>query len=142
MYYLKNNTIPDGFKDPGLKEARKQLKYDNLSEQEKQDYKHYLKQQRYEENSIETAKLKGQIEGEEIGEARGLEKGKAEGEAERLRLQNEAEAAQAKAEAAQAKLKGSVLKSHRKGLSVETIADITGFTEDEITEILKQHKLI
>jgi hypothetical protein len=81
----------------------------------------------------------------------GLEKGKAEGEAERLRLKNEAEAAQAKAEAeraekeaaqakaeaAQAKLKDSVLKSHRKGLSVETIADITGFTEDEITEILK-----
>jgi predicted transposase YdaD len=52
------------------------------------------------------------------GEAIGLKKGKAEGET-------------------QAMIK-VVLNSHAKGLSLETIVSITGFTENEITEILKQ----
>jgi predicted transposase/invertase (TIGR01784 family) len=62
VYYLKNNSIPDSFSAPGLKEAREQLQYDNLSEQEKLDYDHHIKQRLYEQNVISTAKMKGFFE--------------------------------------------------------------------------------
>jgi len=35
IYYLKNDAIPDEFTAPGLEEAKKRLRYDTLSEQEK-----------------------------------------------------------------------------------------------------------
>ena len=37
IYYLKNTEIPDNFTAQGLKEAREQLQYDNLSEEEKRE---------------------------------------------------------------------------------------------------------
>jgi len=74
----------------GLKEAREQLKYDNLSEAEKRAYDHHLKQTRYEQNVVTDAKVEGLIEGEAIG----LEKGRAEGEAERDQLKAELAATQ------------------------------------------------
>ena len=100
IYYLKNNEIPDGFTAPGLNEVRKRLKYDKLSEQEKLDYEHHLKQSQYERNSINTAVRKG--------EAKGLAKGKAE----RERLKVELKTSQAEKEAAQAEkeaLQGNIV---------------------------------
>jgi predicted transposase/invertase (TIGR01784 family) len=72
----------------------------------------------YEEIGME----KGKAEGKAIGEAIGLEKGKAEGKAE-----NQIE---------------TVLNAHQAGLSLEQIQMITKLTAEQITEILKQHKLI
>ena len=80
---VKNNTIPAGFKAPGLKEARQFLRYEDLSEEEKLDYEHHLKQWVYEKSAIETAGFKG--------ENRGLAKGLAQCEAERTRLEGELE---------------------------------------------------
>ena len=79
IYYFKNNFIPDEFSAPGLKEAREELRYDKLSEDEKLDYKHHLKQWRYEKNAIETSKNDG------------IKEGLAQGEAERVRLESELE---------------------------------------------------
>ena len=130
MYYLKNNDIPDGFTAPGLEEARKRLQYDKLSEQEKIDYHHHLKQRLYEQSSISTAIMKGETKGEAKGraegEAIGLEKGEAIGRAaERTEVQEKV-----------------VINSHQAGLAVETISSITGLTSDRIIEILKRHGLL
>jgi predicted transposase/invertase (TIGR01784 family) len=122
IYYFKNNTIPDEFEAPGLKEAREQLKYDNLTEQEKIDYRHHLDLRLYEENSIRTAKFEGMVEGEAIG----LEKGKAEGEAIGL------EKGEARA------MERVVIESKQAGLSLEQIQLSTKLTIEQITEILKQ----
>jgi predicted transposase/invertase (TIGR01784 family) len=67
---------------------------------------------------------KGKAEGEAIG----MEKGKAEGRAEGEAIGMEKGEAEAMIKV--------VLKSHRAGFPIETIADITGFTENEITEII------
>jgi predicted transposase/invertase (TIGR01784 family) len=113
IYYLKNTEIPDSFTAKGLPEARSQWQYDNLSEQEKIDYDHHLKQTRYEQNAIEDATEKGI--------AIGLEKGRAEIRAE---------------------LEKVVINSRWAGLNVETISTITGLTNDEIITILKSENLI
>jgi hypothetical protein len=91
MYYLKNNSIPDEFTAPGLREAKKRLQYDELSEEEKRAYDHHLKQRLYEQNSIDTARWKGEYR----GEAKGLAKGKAE--RDRLRAKLKAEKAEKEA---------------------------------------------
>ena len=63
MYYMKNNEIPDNFTASGLKEAKKQLKYDRLSAEEKKDYDYHVKQTLYEHNSIFTSRWEGREEG-------------------------------------------------------------------------------
>ena len=135
IYYLKNNSIPEDFTAPGLKEARKRLQYDKLTEQEKIDYEYHLKQKQYEQSSIDTALRKG----ERKGERKGLAKGLAKGEAERNRLKAEKEAAQAKLEAAQSTM---VINCHSEGLAIGTISSITGLTPEQINEILKINGLI
>ena len=138
LYYLKNNTIPVEFTAAGLKEAREQLQYDRLSDEEKSDYDHHLDQQRYERSAIETAIFKGENRGEAIGfekgEAVGLEKGEAIGleKGEAIGLEK-------------GEIKGRtelqehvVINSHRAGLSIETISTITGLAFGQITDILKR----
>ena len=123
IYYLKNNDIPDKFTAPGLDEVKKRLKYDNLTEQEKIDYRHHLKQQLYERSSINTALLKGEIK----GEAKGLKKGDAERKklkAERDQIKAEkdqlkAERDQIKAEKDQIKAERDQIKAERDQIKVE-----------------------
>ncbi|MCL2131555.1 MAG: Rpn family recombination-promoting nuclease/putative transposase [Lentimicrobiaceae bacterium] len=118
IYYLKNTEIPDNFTARGLEEARKQLLYDNLSDEEKKAYDHHVNQTRYEQNVIEDAYASGHFEGEiiglEKGEAIGLEKGEAIG------------------------LEKVVINSNRAGYSIEAISAITGLTQEEIARILER----
>jgi hypothetical protein len=114
MYYLKNNTIPEEFNAPGLKEAREQLKYDSLSPQEKIDYNNHVDQIIYEQNFIETSLLEGETIGLEKGKAIGLEEGEAKAT---IRF---------------------VIEGYQNGLSLEQIQLITMLTAEQITEILKQ----
>ena len=164
IYYFKNDKIPDDFTAPGLDEARERLQYNKLSEEEKRDYDHHLKQKIYEKGSINTAIRKGEAKGrtegrtegraEGIAEGRaeglvegkaiGLEEGLAAGEEERARLKAEKEAAQAEKEAAQAELKqkqtDTVINCYHAGVPVETISNITGLSVEEVKKILeKQH---
>jgi predicted transposase/invertase (TIGR01784 family) len=119
LYYFKNNSIPDGFTAPGLKEARKQLQYDKLSEQDRRDYDRDIDNQLYERGAISTAIMKGEYRGRAEGEAKGRTEGRAEGRAE---VQENV-----------------VLNGHRAGYSIETISTITGLTFEQITEILNRH---
>ena len=130
IYYLKNNDIPDNFTAPGLEEAKKHLQYDKLSEQEKRDYLHHVKQRLYEQNSIDTATMKGEAKGLKKGEAIGLKKGLIKGEAIGLE----------KGEAIG--LEKVLINSHKAGFPVEDISTITGLTVEQIIEILERHGLI
>ena len=114
IYYLKNTDIPDNFMARGLKEAKEQLLYDHLSEEEKRAYDHHLSQTRFEKNVVEDAYASGRFEGLAEGEAIGLEKGEAIG------------------------LEKVVLNSRQAGFSIETIATITRLTQEEILHILEQ----
>ena len=138
IYYLKNNEIPDEYTAPGLKEVKQQLQYDKLSEQEKIDYDHHLKQNLFERNVLNTSFFKGENKGLKKGlkkgEAIGLKKGLKKGEKERARLKAEMEAEKAKKEAAQ---KNVVLNAHKAGVPVETIAGFTSLSIDEISSILE-----
>jgi predicted transposase YdaD len=138
LYYFKNDTIPARFKAPGLKEARKQLRYDKLSEQEKSDYLHHLDQQLYERSAISTAIWKGQVRGEAKGLAKGRAEGLAKGRAEGL---TEGEAKGRAAERVEIQ-KTMAVNSYQAGISVETISDVTGLTREQIIDILKCHGLI
>jgi predicted transposase/invertase (TIGR01784 family) len=145
IYYFKNNKIGDDFTAQGINKAREVLAFDNLNEEEKRQYLRNIENKRISDSVIETSYEEGHTK----GEVTGLEKGRAEGEAERARLKNELEAAQAEKEAAQAEkeaaqaekensLKTMVINCHLAGLPLDTISTITGLTRDQIADILKQ----
>ena len=149
IYYLKNNRIPDNFKAQGLKEAKKRLQYDALTEEEQRAYDHHVKQTLYEQNVLDTATFKGHFRGEKEGLAKGLAKGKAE----RDRLKTKLKDKDAKLKDKEAKLKElqaekeatvtkMLLKMWKEGVSIDMISTITGLTPEQITEILKRHELI
>ncbi|MDR2971444.1 MAG: Rpn family recombination-promoting nuclease/putative transposase, partial [Bacteroidales bacterium] len=105
IYYLKNNKIKDEFTAKGLDKARRLLAFDNLSDEEKREYRRQVEMDRIKISELEKALYKGEV------------KGRAEGEKERARLQAEKEAAKAEKEAAQAKLKlekiDTIIKSYK-----------------------------
>ena len=117
IYYLKHNRIQDDFTAQGLDMARKILAFDNLTNEEKKVYQHHIEARRIRESEIVTAHSDGLDKGEAIGlgkgEAIGLKKGEAK------------------------KQKEVVLNSHRKGLTIDTIAKITGLSSEEISNILE-----
>ena len=142
IYYFKNNRIPEDFTAPGLKEARKRLQYYNLSEEQKRDYERHIDQMLYEDSTLETALLKGEIQGF------------AKGEEERSRLQTEKEAAISEKEAAQAEKEAAILekeaaqaelkqkdidlviKNYKEGVPIESISKFIGLTIEEVKSIL------
>ena len=130
IYYLKNNDIPDDFTAPGLEAARKHLQYDKLSEQEKRDYLHHVKQCLYEQNSIDTATMKGEAKGLKKGEAIGLKKGEAVGLKKGESIGRIAEKEKV------------VINSHEAGLPVEIITNIAELSVEQVIEILKRHGLV
>jgi len=69
IYYLKNAEIPESFTAQGLKEARDALLYDDMTDEEKRAYIHYLNQTRYERNTIKNSYDKGKIEGKIEGQS-------------------------------------------------------------------------
>jgi predicted transposase/invertase (TIGR01784 family) len=130
IYYLKNNKIRDDFTAPGLDKARDVLAYDNLTDDEKQQYERDIKTKRIRGSEYRTAytdgEIKGRTEGRTEGEAIGLEKGEAIG-LEKGRAENQ---------------KTVVVNGFNAGHSIETIASFTGLTVDEITKILESEGLV
>jgi len=128
VYYLKHDAILDKFRAKGLEQAKEQLQYDNLSEEERRAYNHYLEQLLLEKNAMATSKLEGRIEGREEGEAerkkleQELEKERAEREQERVRHEQERER--------------TVLNMFQAGLPLSQISAIIGLSEEEIQTII------
>jgi len=113
IYYLKNSEIPDHFTAFGLLEAREQLKYDRLSDEDKKMYDHYVKQRVYEQSCLDSSYYLGHFNGLIDGEESGYKRGEAAG------------------------LAKVVIKSHLSGYDMATISAITGLTIDEVASILE-----
>jgi hypothetical protein len=116
--FLKTGEIPENAVAKGLPEARERLQQDKLSKEEQAAYKAHLESVRFEKSVIQTSLIEGEAAGWEKGKAIGLEEGKTIG-----------------LEEANVKF---VIASSKAGLSIETIAGITGLTANKISEILKQ----
>ena len=93
-------------------------------------------------SQIYTAELKGRIQGEAIGlekgEVIGLEKGEVIGleKGEVIGLEK------GKAIGSQNEKEEAVIRGHNKGHSIDTIAEFTNLTPDQIIEILKKYGLM
>jgi predicted transposase/invertase (TIGR01784 family) len=118
--FLKTGHIPEDARAPGLAEARERLKLDRMDREERAVYNAHIEALRYQRSVIQTSLIEGRDKGIAEGIAKGIAKGRAEGRAEGI--------AEEKAE--------TVKKSNKAGLTVETIADITGLTIEEINAIL------
>jgi predicted transposase/invertase (TIGR01784 family) len=123
IYYLKNNAIPEKFTAKGLDEARRLLRYDTLTEDERKSYHYHIDQTLYERNAIEDSRAEG--------EAIGIAKGKIEGKAEGL-LEGEAIGIEKGIEKGRMEFAGKCLE---KGMSMEDIVELTGLSKEVILKM-------
>ena len=114
IYFLKNTKLPDNYKAKGLQLVDNQLRYDNMDAATKIKYKKYQKNLLVSKGMLEDAWETGLLEGEAKGEAKGEARGKIEGKIE------------------------IVFKCYAKGFDIKTISNITGFSENEIKNILEK----
>ena len=127
IYFLKNTKLPKNYKAKGLQLVNNQLRYDNMDAATKLKYKKYQKNLLVSKDMLENAWETGLLEGEAKGEARGIIKGEAKGKIEGM---------------IEGKIEGKieiVLKCYAKGIDIITISNITGFSEDEIKDILNKN---
>jgi predicted transposase/invertase (TIGR01784 family) len=114
IYYLKNNRIEDGFTAQGLDKARELLLFDNMSEEEKEQYLLLVDEKLRRDAEMRTALAEGEIKGHA--------EGKAEGRIEEREL--------------------TVINCHKNKLPFETISAITGLSIKQITQILNNNGLL
>jgi len=105
--FLKNETIPDNPKAKGLLKASQELDYMKMSQDQKLIYDRHEKDRHHEASLYESTYVLGEIKGRKEG----IEEGEKSKQIE------------------------IALKSLKKGLDIEMVADITGLSIDEITKI-------
>ena len=107
MRYLKEGVIDDEASAPGLKEAKERLRVYSMTESERQAYVRHIDNLVIQKDMFSSAKTEGYLEGRAYGKAEGI----AEGRADTAR-----------------NLKAL-------GVDVATIAQATGFSEEEIAAL-------
>jgi predicted transposase/invertase (TIGR01784 family) len=112
IYFLKNEEIKESFTAKGLKEAEEKLSIMKLPEDEQKAYEHYKDDLHYQASMFESSFGDGYHEGKVIGVQEGIELG---------------------AEQATKKL---VLNMIQQGVSIETIATMTGLSITAIEGLL------
>lgn len=127
IYFLKNSEIKDEFTARGIAEAKKVLRKDEMSEPERIQYEHFVKEQRIRESEIESAILEVEEKLMRVIEDERAEKEKANAEKE-LAMKKEAEALSL--------VENMVKRLAAKGFSVAEIAEDTGLSEDEVKNML------
>ena len=129
--YLKNGRIKDDTTTPGLAEAREKLQYMQMSRADQLAYERHLDALAVQSDAFDTARLEGRAEGLEIGRlegrAEGLEDGRAEGRAEGRQ--------EGRAEGRQEGRADMARKMKDKGLPQDLIAEMTGFSLEEIKKL-------
>ena len=115
VYVLKNSVVKSNFTAKGIQEASEKLDVLKMTPQQRAVYERDRIIDMSQKSQIYTAELKGHIKGKAIG----MEEGKAIGS------QKEKEEA--------------VIRGHNKGHSIDTIAEFTNLTPDQILKILKEN---
>lgn len=75
IYFLKNSEVKSEFKAKGIQEVQEKLRYESLSEEDKQAYNRYQENRRIEKDVTETAKMEGKIEIAKNAILKGLDDG-------------------------------------------------------------------
>ena len=118
IFYLKYGNLPKATRAQGLEEVKEILKYETMDAQAKLEYDAYQKELAISKDVIETAKMEGRDEGLEQGIEQGIEQG-----TENTKIQ-------------------ITCRSFDEGIDISTIAIITAQSEEEVKQILLDHKLI
>ena len=120
VYFLNTGEIPDDADAPGLNEARKKLKLEQMTHEELATYYRHLDNVVILRDNITTARGEGFLE----GESQGLKVGKAQGRAQGLEEGRREGYRRGKLEMARS------LK--QLGMSVADVAKVTGLTATEV----------
>jgi len=112
IYTLKESEVKPEFKAQGIREAGQKLALLNLSEEERSAYDRHINDVRISRSTLETSFSDGMDKGKAEGLAEGEAKGKAEGLAE------------------------VAIKLHQLGLPMDQIVSATGFTVEQLKELL------
>ena len=120
VYFLNTGEIPDDADAPGLNEARKKLKLEQMTHEELATYYRHLDNVVILRDNITTARGEGFLE----GESQGLKVGKAQGRAQGLEEGLQEGYRRGKLEMARS------LK--QQGMSVADVAKVTGLTATEV----------
>lgn len=120
VYFLNTGEIPDDADAPGLNEARKKLKLEQMTHEELATYYRHLDNVVILRDNITTARGEGFLE----GESQGLKVGKAQGRAQGLEEGRREGYRRGKLEMARS------LK--QQGMSVADVAKVTGLTATEV----------
>lgn len=119
MEYLKSGKISDNTQAPGLQEAREKLQYLMMSKAEQQSYDRHVDAIVIQNDVISTAQKEGRAEGIAEGRIEGRAEGIAEG-----RIEGE--------KAKSVEIAKNLISM---GIPLETIAQGTGLTLDELKEL-------
>ena len=115
MYFLKDGSIADKPKAPGLERAKEVMLYDTMSESERRHYDRVMMDAAIIRDNVETARVEGRAEGEAKGRAEGRAEGEAKGRAEE---------------------KIGIARNLKSlGLPTEQIAQVTGLRTEEILRL-------
>ncbi len=150
IYFLKNSEVKDDFSAKGLEQAKEKMRYENLSEEEKQTYKYYDKEIRIQKSVELTKKIEADALKEKLAEA---EKQKVEAEKQKVEAEKQkVEAEKQKVEAEKQKVEVEKQKVEvekqlltivknliKKNYDSQTIADLTDLSIEKIEE-LRQKK--
>jgi predicted transposase/invertase (TIGR01784 family) len=139
--FLKTGEISDNATAPGLPEAKERLRRDKMTKEEQCEYDAHIENLRYQRSVIQTCIIEGKAEGLIEGKAEGWIEGKAEGLIEGEAIGLEKGRAEEREKAKQER-EQTVINIFKAGHSIDVIANFTGLTPQQITEILKQNGLI
>ncbi len=145
--YLKDGNIRDNTTTPGLAEAKVQLRYMQMNDDERRAYDRHIDNIMVENDILETKVIEGLEQGRREGRKEGLEEGRKEGLEEGRKEglgQGRAEGMeQGRAEGMeQGRAEGihaiaAKMKEH--GMAASVIAAMTGLKEDEINQLQYEH---
>ena len=129
VYVLKNSVVKSEFTAAGIQAAGEKLNVLKMTPQQKANYEAELIALAAQKSELQTAEMKGLAEGLQKGEEIGLQKGEEIGlqKGEEIGLQKE------KTDA--------VIRGHNKGHSIDTIAEFTDLTTEQILKILQENGL-
>jgi predicted transposase/invertase (TIGR01784 family) len=128
VYYLKNNSLPEGYKAKGLEEVAQKLIIEQLTPEEQDRYDKTLKSQSIERSTIFTARY----EGEQAGIEKGIEKERKKQEKLREKERLEQEKLREK------ERKTTIQNLQKAGMNATQIAGILNISVEEVEMLMKK----